>query len=377
MIEAFHGMAEAGVAPVRSRSVSPEKEPWLLPAREPSPSTSDSAPAADRAAGSADAPIDGACEAPSTRARFRGCLLGLACGDALGAGVEFMGPEEIRAKHGTVRDMLGGGPFNWGVGDYTDDTQMALALAESLLAAPGVDLDDLARRWIAWLDGDPPDVGILTHDALRRIEALRRSGGDLLSAARECWEATGRHSAGNGGLMRTAPLAMRYAYTPGILAERAATVCALTHYDPRCRASCIVLCGVLADYLGAAHQGRPRVDRHAEAVRALSEATAEAVLDVHKLNREDVPSTGYTLATLQAGLWPVERGMSFEEGVVAVVNLGHDTDTCGAVAGAVLGARDGEAAIPARWLEVLKDRDRIRETADQLYELARADQPSA
>ncbi len=307
---------------------------------------------------------------PTLKQRFRGCLLAMACGDALGAGIEFMAPETIQDRYGIVRDLIGGGPFNWPPGAYTDDTQMALALAESLIAHPEIDYTDLARRWIAWLRSEPPDVGNLTRNALVRAETYLEQDRDVLEAGETTWHIGGEDDAGNGGLMRTAPVALLLHEQTARMQEVAAKICALTHYDPRCRASCIVLCLAIAQMLRSGPGERLRLDVYAEAVEEISIKTATAVRAVETMDFDEVPSSGYTNDTLQAALWPATHRMELEEGLIATVNLGFDADTCGAVAGAVLGARDGENAIPQRWLDTLQEVDVIRETADRLYELA-------
>jgi len=299
----------------------------------------------------------------------------MACGDALGAGLEFMTPEAIKERFGVVTDFAGGGPFDWPAGHYTDDTELALRLAESLIAYPNVNLADISRKWLEWLDSDPRDVGNLTRAALLRVRACLQSNRDPREAGQETWVATGRDSAGNGGLMRTAPVGLRYAWERKRLLEAADDICAITHYDPRARASCRAFCLAISQFL--TEEGQRAIDLHAlaEAVADLSPPTAEAITAVFDLEAADIPSSGYTLHTLQAALWPVERCMSLEEGIILVVNLGYDTDTCGAVAGALLGARDGEEAIPTRWLKTLHNVNYIREIADRLYEIASTSRP--
>ncbi len=309
-------------------------------------------------------------ESTRMQSRFRGCLLGMACGDALGAGIEFMTPTEITTRFGIVTDFAGGGPFGWPAGAYTDDTQMALALADSLIAHPALDLVDLTRRWLAWLDADPPDVGNLTRDGLLLARAYLEEGRDPREAGEQVWLATDMEAAGNGGLMRVAPAALRFVHDRDRLMQAAADTSAITHYDPRCRASCVVFCLALQALLQSETPDALCLMDLADAVRALSPETADAVLGVFDLDAGDVPSSGYTLHTLQAALWPVERGLPLEEGIVSIVNLGYDADTCGAVAGALLGARDGEEAIPDRWQGQLQGCDRIRTTADRLHAVA-------
>lgn len=293
----------------------------------------------------------------------------MACGDALGAGIEYLATGAEGATRGIVTDFAGGGPYHWKVGAYLDNTDMALRLCESLIAHPEVDYRDIAARWIAWLETEPPDVGNLTRNALVRAQALLQEGRDPREAGRLSWEMTGRDSAGNGGLMRSAPVALRFALRREKLVRVANDVCTITHYDPRCRASCVAFSLALSEMLTAERPGCPDLGDLAESVASLSPDTAAAIRAVFDLDAEELPSSRYTLDTLQAALWPTERAMSLEDGIVMIVNLAQETDHCGAVAGALLGARDGEEAIPARWLSNLRGADHIREVANQLCDI--------
>ncbi|HPB31936.1 MAG TPA: ADP-ribosylglycohydrolase family protein, partial [Candidatus Sumerlaeota bacterium] len=163
------------------------------------------------------------------RKRFRGVMLGLACGDALGAPAEFMTREEIRERFDVLKDMSGGGSIGWAPGEYTDDTQMALCLADSLIARGGLDSTDLALRFVEWAESFPPDIGNQTKAALSHVRPLIKQGKDPLEAGRIVWEKAGRRNAGNGGIMRCAPAALAFSNEPE-KADRAAELsCFLTH----------------------------------------------------------------------------------------------------------------------------------------------------
>ena len=134
------------------------------------------------------------------------------------------------------------------------------------------------------------------------------------------------------------------------------------------RACCIAFCLALQQLFTAEKRGCLDLALLADSVRDISQETADAILAVFDLEADQIPSTGCCLDTLQAALWPVDRALSLEEGIITIVNLGYDADTCGAVAGALLGARDGAGMIPERWIETLQEAKRIKQAATGLYE---------
>ena len=294
------------------------------------------------------------------RERFRGALLGLACGDALGAAVEGWPRPDIAAAFGTLRDFQAG-PI-WAHGETTDDTAQAVDLAESLLATAEFDPDDLMRRFVAWLRTGGKGIGITTHAAL----SAHIGGAGARDAARVAHDSTGGLSAGNGGLMRAAPVALRHAADPAAIADVARRQTAVTHFDPlaghAAAAFCLGLDALLAD-------GGPR-DAHARAVeyaRAASPELSERL--AHAAEHEPDPDGygGFAPRTLEAAFWALLHADHAEDAVVLAVNLGGDNDTHGAVAGALAGAWQGGGALPSRWLDGLQDRARLVELADRLY----------
>ena len=293
------------------------------------------------------------------RERFRGALLGLACGDALGAAVEGWPRPDIAAAFGTLRDFQTG-PI-WAHGETTDDTAQAVDLAESLLATAEFDPDDLMRRFVAWLRTGGKGIGITTHAAL----SAYIGGAGASDAARVAHDSTGGLSAGNGGLMRAAPVALRHAADPAAIADVACRQTAVTHFDPlaghAAAAFCLGLDALLAD-------GGPR-DAHARAVecaRAASPELSERL--AHAAEHEPNPNGygGFAPRTLEAAFWALLHADHAEDAVVRAVNLGGDNDTHGAVAGALAGAWQGGGALPSRWLDGLQDRARLVELADRL-----------
>ncbi|QKG93488.1 ADP-ribosylglycohydrolase family protein [Halorubrum salinarum] len=294
--------------------------------------------------------------------RARGVLLGLACGDALGRPVEFQSASEIRREHGRLDEMIGQGTWNQPAGTITDDTEQALCIARSLVEHEEFDPADVAERFVAWYDTGPFDIGGMTRrslDRLKRGDAWDEAGQRVWEQSRE-----GRN-AGNGSVMRCAPLAISYATDRGWLVGVSRESSRITHADPRCTYGCAVLNLTLAGLL---------TDADAPLQDALdyvgSDAPDELVTALRPLARGDPPDTletsGYVVHSLQTALHDGLFADSAEEAIVAAVNRGGDTDTIGAIAGAVAGARFGASRLPDRWLAALDATDELESLAERL-----------
>lgn len=293
---------------------------------------------------------------PGVRDRGRGALLGLAVGDALGTTLEF----SARDANPPHSEMTGGGPFGLQPGQWTDDTSMALALADSLVAHPGFDAGDLMRRFLSWYrtgayscTGRCFDIGVTTREALVRFE---RTGDPFAGSADPM-------AAGNGSVMRLAPVALRHLHDGDAARRVAAAQSRTTHAAPQAVEACAFFVDLLREAIG----GRPKAEVLAPrawdgdpAVRAIAAGAWRGK------TRGAIESTGYVVHTLEAALWTVERTASFSEAVVLAVNLGGDADTVGAVAGQLAGALHGVAGMPERWLDLLAWRGRLQEVADRL-----------
>ena len=313
------------------------------------------------------------------RDRFRGCLLGLAAGDAVGVTAEF----KERGSFPAVADMVGGGPFNLAPGQWTDDTSMALCLAESLLAKNGFDADDQMRRYLRWRDkgylsstGDCFDIGNTVTAALTRY----RETGDPFSGS------TDPRSAGNGSIMRLAPVPIFY-YPDREATLRYAVESSRTTHGA---AECLDACRLLAEIIFRALEGKSQAEILApdktnsiDTADPISEIpnsnissystdsiTAIARGDYRNKSAAEIKGSGYVVESLEAALWCFGHTGSFEGAILAAANLGDDADTTAAICGQVAGAFYGESGIPRRWLEKLTMRDYITTVADQLREPA-------
>lgn len=298
------------------------------------------------------------------RDRYRGCLLGLACGDALGGPVEFVERTELHRRFPDgLRDFIGGGWLHLVPGEITDDTQMTLALARSLVERPELDMGDVAARFLEWYRSEPKDIGNTTRASLA---GLARGEAWDVAGERVAAEAGGK-AAGNGSVMRCAPVALRFRGDAEAMVRASLDTARITHADPRCtwgavavnQAIVALLAGAgVSDAISAAHAGIP-LDEVTSAVRSAS-----------ALPEDQVRSGGFVLDSVSAALWALANYGSLEETIVGAVMLGGDSDTTGAVAGALAGALYGAEAIPDRWLDPLQPRAELESLADQLLELA-------
>jgi ADP-ribosylglycohydrolase len=296
------------------------------------------------------------------RSRATGAVLGLALGDALGAPFEFRRAHQIPSPLPAFeREWMGMPPGTW-----TDDTAMARNLLRSLVARGGFDADDVVRRHLEWLGTLPPDVGNQTRLAL--TETARGTP----DAARVVFERRGPEvSAGNGSVMYCAPLGVAYANRPEELIRLAPALSAITHWDRRCGTACLAVTLAAAALVRGEDVTRAVVD----AVRACegregAEELEHLVEEAGRARPVDGPDMGFTLFAAGLGLRAAAGAPSFAEGLLSVVALGGDTDTNAAVAGALLGARDGRDRLPEAWILKLADHDAIEREADELADVA-------
>ncbi|MCX9154664.1 ADP-ribosylglycohydrolase family protein [Niveibacterium sp. 24ML] len=273
---------------------------------------------------------------PAIIDRACGCLLGLALGDALGATVEFMTPREIRAQYGTHARIRGGGWLRLPSGAVTDDTGMALALADCLIAHHEPAAADYARAFDTWMRSKPVDIG---NTVRRGISRFRRSG-------EAC--APPSDDAGNGATMRCAPAALAFlAARPAHLAEHALAQARVTHHCPLTDAATLaVVFMVRAAVLGAG----------IGAVMALAHTLVRHFPAFGFRGRQVENPSGYIVDTLCAVLQAIDYNDNARDALIDVVNRGGDADTTGAIAGCIAGALDGAARLPADWLDALDPR---------------------
>ena len=275
-------------------------------------------------------------------ARGIAAYLGLAIGDALGATVEFLTPNEIRHQIGLHSDITGGGWLRLKAGQVTDDTTMSLALGDAIIATGHVDALAAAKAFDAWMRSKPVDIG---NTVRRNLISFRATGNPEASAS--------EHDAGNGAAMRTLPIALACYGQPeetSIFASRAQAH--VTHHNPLSDAACETLVLMVQDFLA----GRDAIEVERE--RAGKLVGAFPVFAYDKRRREN-PS-GFIVDTMQAVFQSFFATETFEDCLIDVVNRGGDADTTGAIAGMLAGARYGLESIPNRWLKVIDEKISIR-----------------
>lgn len=290
--------------------------------------------------------------------RFRGCLLGLAVGDAVGTTLEF----RPRGSFEPLTDMSGGGPFHLLPGQWTDDTSMALCLAASLVERAGFDAHDQMNRYCQWADtgylsstGVCFDIGNTVASALRRY----RRNGDPYAGA------TDPRAAGNGCIMRLAPVPMFF-YPDLEAVERYAGESSRTTHGAE---ECIDACRLLGRIICRALLGKPKDE--ATLGDADSFVSGKRIAQIargayREKSERKIRGSGYVVESLEAALWAFSRTDSFADAILTAANLGDDADTTAAVCGQVAGAYYGESGIPSHWLQKLALRSEIADLADRL-----------
>jgi ADP-ribosylglycohydrolase len=303
------------------------------------------------------------------RSRYRGALLGLAAGDAVGTALEFEPPGSFEP----IGDMVGGGPFGLRAGEWTDDTSMALCLAESLAERGGFDPVDQLERYVRWWrdghlssTGSCFDIGNTVRAALSRFERAR----DPYSGS------TDPASAGNGSLMRLAPAPLFFAADPAAAIERAGESSRTTHGAATAVDACRYFGGLLVGAVSGVAKEEllsarwSPVPDYWESHSLVPEVDEVAAGSFKVREPPEIRGSGYVVESLEAALWALHRSDTFREGCLLAVNLGDDADTTGAIYGQLAGALYGEEAIPPEWRERLALRDTIEALADRLCEAA-------
>lgn len=278
--------------------------------------------------------------------RVAGTIIGAVVGDALGAPFEFGPPRAFSTKfpstaRGVATEMCGGGSFNWAPGEFTDDSQMALIVGESLLRQGSFDGTDIFNGFKHWAAAHPPDVGIQTA-------AVLRSGLPWDKAAAQHF-ASGQRAAGNGSLMRASTSAVFFGRMgrPAAM-EAGRLISALTHGDPAAGEGC----AIFHEFIRRSLEGNDALASLPDIVNGVAPECRQKwaeTLREHWHPSMATETNGAVWPTLGSAVWALRQARSFEEALRLVMDLGGDTDTVGAVTGALAGARYGIAGIPMRW----------------------------
>lgn len=278
------------------------------------------------------------------RDRALGAMIGLAVGDAVGTTLEF----KERGEFEPITDMVGGGPFRLKVGEWTDDTSMALCLLDSLLEHGAIIPDDLLDRFYRWYDQGYNshndrcfDIGTTTRDALT------------------LWKANGQTVApdlnflsGNGGIMRLAPVPILWWYNDDRAMTAAKEQSITTHGSRECLETASRLAGIIARGIRGEGQGLN--------------------CKLKNLGENAISSSGYVIDTFIAAQWAVVTTDNFRDAILAAANLGDDADTVAAVAGQIAGSLYGLSGIPTDWVDKLAWKDRILDLTNTLFDMSLA-----
>lgn len=304
-----------------------------------------------------------------TRERYRGALVGLAVGDAVGTTLEFRPP----GTFAPITDMVGGGPFRLQPGQWTDDTSMALCLAESLVTKQAFDAADQMTRYVRWYqDGYLSSTGVCFDIGNTVRSALHR----FLQDGNPYSGATDPYSAGNGSIMRLVPVPMAFASAAAQAMTLSGESSRTTHGASTAVSACHYFGGLL---LGALHGTdketllsayyTPSPD-YWQANPLAPEIAAVAAGSFKTLQPPAIKGSGYVVQSLEAALWAFYHSNNFREGCLLAANLGDDADTTAAVYGQLAGAYYRETGIPTAWRDQIAMRSLIEELAERLYELA-------
>ncbi len=305
----------------------------------------------------------------TTKSRYLGSLIGLAVGDALGTTVEFMPPGTFPL----LTDIVGGGPFDLKKGQWTDDTSMALCLAESLVECQGFDANDQMERYTRWFKegylsstGKCFDIGSTVFHAL-----------DKYSVTKEPFAgSTNGYSAGNGSLMRLAPVPLFFAGTPEEAVRMSSESSRTTHGAVACLDACRYFSALIVGAVRGVSKEELLSQRYApqddlwERMPLCPAIDEIACGSFRTKNPPEIIGSGYVVKTLEAALWAFDRSSGFREGCLLAVNLGHDADTTGAIYGQLAGAFYGLENIPQEWRQCIAHKDLILDLAEKIFEMA-------
>ncbi len=306
---------------------------------------------------------------PTPLERFQGALIGLAVGDAVGTTLEFKSPGTFTP----LTDMIGGGPFNLKAGQWTDDTSMALCLATSLVEREAFDPADQMQRYVRWYregylssTGRCFDIGNTIREALHRFQ---QTGQPYCGS-------TDPFTAGNGSIMRLAPVPLFYAQNPRLALEMSGQSSLTTHAAPAAVDACRYVGGLIIGALNGSDKETLLAQRYSPAPGYWAERPLAAEIDeiaagsFKQRQPPQIKGSGYVVKSLEAALWAFYHSHTFAEGCLLAVNLGDDADTTGAVYGQLAGAFYSQPAIPELWRAKLAQADLIGHLAKQLFELA-------
>jgi ADP-ribosyl-[dinitrogen reductase] hydrolase len=275
-----------------------------------------------------------------------------------------MTAEQINTHFGgQLKDIIGGGWLHLKPGQWTDDTDMTIAVARGILANPEDPIEEIGKNFLAWMATDPPDIGSTIRAALRQYKADEPRGpidGSKWHQAANAVHMSGMKTAGNGALMRTLPVALAYE-DPEVVYKMAIAIARMTHWDIQAGMTCAIYCNLVRGFLMCPESDNleamlwgsmtERFNPEALNVRTMIRSRIRDQVLTGPLDKCPASPTGYTVDSLICALWSLVGTKSLEECIIKAVNLGGDADTIGAIAGGLAGVYYGYEAIPERWLD--------------------------
>lgn len=287
----------------------------------------------------------------------QGGLFGVACGDALGATLEFLPKNGGFKKYGTyLTDIIGGGFMNLKPGEVTDDTDMTIAVAKGILENPKKPKESIGKYFMEWYDTDPKDMGITcrkTMQIYRYLESKKMADWDkaCFASHNQCGK-----SAGNGTLMRCIPVALYYNNIDDI--ERFSRIQSeITHYEEKAAEACIMYNTMVHEFM---------LGRKNKTKVITENVFGSEYLDVLKMEYTDLDPTGYVVDSFKCALWAFLNTNSFKECVCMAANLCGDADTIAAIAGGMAGVYYGIGDIPKAWIERIVVKEELYDLANEL-----------
>ena len=301
--------------------------------------------------------------------KIKGAIYGQAIGDALGLGTEFMDDSFMRLAYPNGFShydeiFQDDHRSRWRKGEWTDDTDMMLCIANAIIKDKGVNLTTIADNFKAWASGVPMGIGAQTYKVLMVGDYIERP----IEVSKLVWEMSGKKSAPNGGVMRTSVVGL----LPKDVQQNAVDICRLTHYDSRCVGSCVIVSELIHSLVYGptplTYEKMIEVaNKYDERIVAFLDMSCKE--DIGILELQDSKTMGYTLKTLGVALWAYWHAETFVEGLLTVVRAGGDADTNAAVACAILGAKFGFSSIPDEYVSGLIGKEQLDAVVDGIVAL--------
>ena len=300
------------------------------------------------------------------QSKFKATLLGAAVGNAMGGPLAFMSANQIQIKHGVVGDMIGGGWLHLRPGQYTGDIVLVTATTETLIAKRRFDNADALERYLFWYNTNPKDIGQTTRAVLAAIVEEKT---ELGQAAAKVYRELTSKGEDNDFLPRCLPLALLHYQDHDQLIVETFKAAQMTHYDKKTASGAVALNLILARILNGEQDRRKIVEQVLTILDDNDHGVYNVLPEVGFKKKEELQPTTRMQDTLEIALWCWWKTKSYREAIITAINLGGDSDTIGAITGAIVGAYYGEEQIPPQWLSCLEDKNIIAGLARRLAKL--------